>query len=235
MAISKGLEALLSLQNQDFILLQLEADIQYLSSKLKKLEQKASQTEAALSLEQANFKALQLKSKNNEQLIRDKEDSRLRLKTQQIQIKKQNEYEAFNHQLDSLQTELSSLESQTLEDLLKLDQQKAQLEQYTQETALNLEKYKQERLAHQDAIRQKETAKALAEEAATKLSELVPASFLSAYKALKKTKTLPLVVQLVNHQCSGCHLRVSNELNQAVYQSQEPLKCDNCGRLVYLV
>lgn len=234
MAISKGLEALLHLQNQDLILLQLEGEIRHLSSKLKKSEEAAFQAEADLKLKQSDFATLVLRSQNNEQLIRDKEATRLKLKTQQVMIKKQNEYEALNQQLEGLQAELSSLESQTLEDLLQLDLQKVYLEEYTQETALNIEKHKQACLMHQEAIRQKEASKALAEEAATKLSELVPTSFLSAYKALQKAKGLPLVVQLVNHQCTGCHLRVSNELNQAVYQSQEPLKCDNCGRLVYL-
>ena len=47
-------------------------------------------------------------------------------------------------------------------------------------------------------------------------------------------KRPPYVAQIVNQQCSGCHLRVSNEVARLVHDVGEVHFCDQCGRIVFI-
>ena len=55
------------------------------------------------------------------------------------------------------------------------------------------------------------------------------------YDRVKKlSRRAPYIVPLQAHVCSGCHLRVSNEVSNAVAKGEYPVFCDQCARMLYL-
>ena len=59
--------------------------------------------------------------------------------------------------------------------------------------------------------------------------------WLEAYLTLKRNKKpLPLVVKLDKGQCCGCFLKVSGETADNVANSDSPIYCEHCGKILYI-
>ena len=63
----------------------------------------------------------------------------------------------------------------------------------------------------------------------------VEPSFLSTYDRVTKSVSRPPYMAPINDQkCSGCHLRVSNDVVSSVLVENKITQCDQCGRIVYV-
>ena len=64
--------------------------------------------------------------------------------------------------------------------------------------------------------------------------ELVNQDALEVYDRTKtQVKRLPYISAIEVQNCSGCHLRVSNEVQGLVLSGGEIVTCDQCPRIVY--
>ena len=58
---------------------------------------------------------------------------------------------------------------------------------------------------------------------------------LTSYDRVKKVVSKPPYIAPLNDQkCSGCNLRVSNDVVSSVLVEQKLTQCDQCGRIVYI-
>ena len=63
----------------------------------------------------------------------------------------------------------------------------------------------------------------------------VPEEMLRAYDRVKKVVARPpYLAPLKDQKCSGCHLRVSNDVISTALVEQKLTQCDQCGRIVYV-
>ena len=51
---------------------------------------------------------------------------------------------------------------------------------------------------------------------------------------LRKGKRGAGIVPIRNEQCSGCHMKVSQNLINEVRRGQKMMTCESCSRIVYL-
>ena len=59
-------------------------------------------------------------------------------------------------------------------------------------------------------------------------------SELRSYHYVKKqVKRLPIVVPVVEHKCTGCHIKLPTDLEMETRIAKEITSCNNCGRLLY--
>ena len=92
---------------------------------------------------------------------------------------------------------------------------------------------------------QRDTRAKLGEEKKVEVQELeaeieetrkeVETVFLSAYDRVKTIVTRPpYMAPIEDQKCSGCHLRVSNDVVSSVLVEKKITQCDQCGRIVYV-
>jgi hypothetical protein len=64
--------------------------------------------------------------------------------------------------------------------------------------------------------------------------EAVDPALVTKYDSAKTSSKGPYVVALEGHKCTGCHLRVSNDVEVSAKHHEVGVRCSNCGRLVYI-
>lgn len=229
------IEKLLIVQDRDVALQKIEQE-------LARIPQERSALEGHITAEEANIEAasLALKEKEVERSeldteIKTKEAAIVRFRTQQLEVKKNDEYRALTHQIEQSEQEISDLEERVIEILLEIDESSEtfQDEKSTIEARI-VEERKQIGLLGEREKNLKasvDEAKAAVESARSHTDE----DYVTHYDRVKKLcKRPPYIVRIEAQKCGGCHLRVSNEVNSKAPVWGEAHFCDQCARMVYI-
>jgi predicted nucleic acid-binding Zn-ribbon protein len=228
------IEKLLIVQDRDVA-------VQKIEQELARIPQERGALEGHITAEEANIEAAShaLKEKEVERSeldteIKSKEEAIARFRTQQLEVKKNDEYRALTHQIEQTEQEISDLEERGIELLLEIDEtsETFQEEKATIDARIVEEKNQISLLSEREVNLKAsiDEAKAAVETARSVVDE----NYLSHYDRVKKlSKRPPYVVRIEAHKCGGCHLRVSNEVNGSALVAGEPHFCDQCARMVY--
>jgi predicted nucleic acid-binding Zn-ribbon protein len=228
------IEKLLIVQDRDIALQKIETE-------LKRIPQELSVINAHIATEAANTETASqsLKAKevernelNNE--IQSKEAAINRFRTQQLEVKKNDEYRALTKQIEQSEAEISAIEERVLELMLEIDEAREvfESEKHVIEARVQEQKEQIELLAEREA-NLKESAKE-AQAQLDKARELPDETYLAHYDRVRHfCKRPPYLARVEDRKCGGCHLRVSNEVAQGASDSNVPHFCDQCARMVY--
>jgi uncharacterized protein len=237
MSVSPALESLLILQDRDAKRLSLEAQLKTIPRDIALVEQRIAAERAAIESSKAELQELEAKKKLIEVEIGSAEQKVAQYRTQQLSIKKNDEYQAMGHQIDTTQAQISQLEGQELEVMYAIDEAKKKFAAAEASLKANIS-------GHEGRIRM------LREREATDLTELktVQADVAAARAPIDgfqlrvydriAVRNMPAVVPIRDGKCGGCHLKVSSEVESAARgKHPDPLEglptCDQCGRIVY--
>jgi uncharacterized protein len=158
-------------------------------------------------------------------------------KTQQLSIRKNEEYQAMGQQIATMQGQITELEGQELEVMYAIDEAKKKFAAAEAELKANIS-------GHESRIKTlKERETSLAAELKAAQAEVaaargpVDAIRLRHYDRVA-ARNMPAVVAIHAGKCGGCHLKVSSEVESAARgKSVDPIAqlptCDQCGRIVY--
>lgn len=143
------------------------------------------------------------------------------------------ELESTNSKLDTLNQEISQLENQ----LIELMEEKENLYNGLQEenSANNVKKdeYRNLRGQYQQA---KEALQQQMDNFPAKKDDLlaqIDSLYLDIYNDLRKRFNFSAVAKVDNNICSGCHMRISFDLQKKLRNADEVLYCDICGRMIF--
>jgi uncharacterized protein len=229
-----ALQALLILQERDMRRVQLEKILAQIPRERATCEAKIASHRAGIDAAKKAVTDLELRRKEIESTLRSLEDQIARYRTQQMQVKKNDEYQALTHEIEQTQSKIGAAEEAEIKLLYELDTERAKTK--AAEKAL-LEEIANEnaqlsRLVERDKNVRTDLAKATAEFEAARAP--VSPAWLPRYDRLAKTVGLPVVVALQGQKCGGCHLKVSNGVEtQARIGSGDIAACDNCGRILF--
>ena len=164
-------------------------------------------------------------------------DKLARYRTQQLSVRKNDEYQALGHEIATTQEAVGVLEEQELQVMYAIDEAKKKFA--AAEAVL-----KQNIAGHEARIRNlREKEKNTATELETARAEVAAARApieefaLRIYDRVALHKQ-PVCVPIQAAKCGGCHLKVSSEVESATRgRHPDPLAqlpvCDQCGRIVY--
>ncbi len=228
------IEKLLIVQHCDVELMKIQQDLARLPAERKAAEAAIEQEMANIEVARQLLLSKELARKETDVEVKAKESALLRFRTQQSEVKKNDEYKALTHQIEQTEADIAELEEREIELMLEIDTIREQFEVEEADIKGRIE-------AHRkgiDLLIERETNLAASlSEAETKVVESRTGAdtlYLEHYDRVKKTvKRPPYVVQIEAHKCGGCHLKVSNEVARAVLNSDEPHFCDQCARMVY--
>lgn len=225
---------LLLLHGKDRRKLSMESELKNLPDSIKIIDSKIEIENATIESASSELREVELLSNSLEKEIHSLTDLIDRQKNKQLEVKKNEEYQALENEIINLNAKLSSKEDEHIETLLKLDDAK--------ETVSIAESKISERVKLLEVDKNKlyersSKLKTEIEQIDIDIREVeleIDQNLLNGYKKTKKVVSRPpYVAPLEDQKCSGCNLRVSNDISSSVLVEQKLTHCDQCGRIVY--
>lgn len=232
--VPEWLEKLLILQDRDAHRGLIERQLAAIPRERSAAERKINLHKAAIEAADKRVLDLELERSRLEQEIAAAEEQARKYRNQQIQVKKNDEYQALTHEIEATEAKISDLEGAEIQVLIDLDEvrEKTTAEKATESEEIAFNEKQLTKLAEKEVqlTADLEEAKAVVEAARNE----VPARSVRVYDQLARTLPLPVIVPLAAQKCSGCHLRVSAGVDAEVRGGSELTSCDNCTRILYV-
>lgn len=226
------IRALLVLQDRDRRLIALRKDLAKLPQDEARVKTKLAGDTAAVKKAHDEFLASELAVKKIEMDAETRRTTIKRLKHQQFETKKNEEYNALGHEVTRYEKDLDEFETRELEAMESVD---AFRKVYKEAEAVlaKTQKVVDEDLA---TIKQRHgNLEAQATEVQAerdKLVKEVSEDHLPLYEKLMKSKDGMAIASLRDGKCTGCHMKVIASTGIAVHQGKEVTQCENCGRIL---
>lgn len=228
------IEKLLIVQDRDMALQKIEQELSRIPQERALLDGKIRAEEANVESARQALKEKEVQRNELDTEVKAKEAEVQRFQTQQLQVKKNDEYRALTHQIEQAKTDISDLEEREIELMLEIDSVSEVFEKDQKEIEARIEDQRR----HIELLGEKEkNLKASVDQAKADLSssrEGIDESFIGHYDRVRKlVKRAPYVARIESHNCSRCHLRVSNEISRDALNHGEVHFCDQCSCIVY--
>ena len=122
--LSPVIESLLILQDRDLKYRGIEAQLKAIPGEISTVENKIGAEKAAIENARTELKDLEVKKKALENDIGTSEQKLANYKTQQLSIRKNDEYQAMGQQIEAIQAQIGDLEGKELEIMYAIDKAK---------------------------------------------------------------------------------------------------------------
>ena len=231
-----ALAKLLILQDRDQRLRQLQASLKQWPLEKAKAEGEIRQEKQRVQDAGQVIKTLEAKRLALEGDVSASQDKIVKYRTQQLQVKKQDEYDALEHEIKTLLESIDQLETDEIGLLEDIEKAEAELETLkdTASKAIKLIEAQIEIINQSLAANEAklDAAKAALEKARSDVSD---ESALQQYDFVSKQvkNRFPIIVPIHAGKCTGCHLKVENQVEGEARRGQNLIRCSNCGRIVY--
>jgi hypothetical protein len=234
MALDPGIEKLLVLQERDVHRDELERNLEDVAARTKATLKDIEAVNARMDKARAEHNALELARRDLEKRTAETEGQRDRFKTQQLAVRKNDEYAALEKQIEDCAVRLDQLETETIEFMLKIDASAVALAGVRKNCEEETARIKAV-ISSLERVREKVSADLVdAAAQAAKVREAIDPALLSTYTYVKsRVKRPPYIVPIADQHCMGCHLKVSNDIVQQSRAAGQITRCNSCGRIVY--
>ncbi|SHK08160.1 hypothetical protein SAMN02745181_3211 [Rubritalea squalenifaciens DSM 18772] len=226
-------ESLLVVQNRDQKIDALRKELELIPREKARAEEKLSNDTQAVATAKAALQENEVAIKSVELDISTRRNTIDRLKVQQFETKKNDEYTAIAKEIVNYTEMVDELETQELELMEKSDVLKEKLE-LAQKALGQTQSVVDEDIALLDQ-KAGETKKRLEEALAERetLVEPIDENLLALYDRLRNSKGTDPVAPLKGSQCGGCHMKVTSSTAASVQAEKAISQCENCGRILY--
>jgi predicted nucleic acid-binding Zn-ribbon protein len=230
----EGLQDLLVLQDRDLRLLKMQNELQSAPAEEKQIETRLNQQLTHFESLKSKARQIEADRKKLELEAAAKRDLQNRYRTQQLETRKNEEYQALSHEIARAEKEIGELDDRQIElmEALELAQREVNEEAARVEVYQKAAATKRSDLKAKVEIFSKEKGELLAEVAT--LERKIPPPLLSRYRRLFTSKKDAVVVPIVSEtNCSGCHMKLTHQTILSARAAKELVSCENCGRFVY--
>ena len=227
------IEQLLIIQDRDQKITKLNSDIERLPLEEQQAKQRLKSVIESVNSAESEIKSNEVEISKIELDIDTRKDSITKLKNQQLETKKNEEFAAMEHSITNYQDEISQLEDSQLELMEKGEELNNSLEE-----ANDIHAKEQKVVDAELAIikeRKIQFSKKIEELKSDreKIASNIDNDLLDQYNRIFKSKKGVAVSELVNDICSGCHMKVTTTTAGMVRAEKVVSTCDQCGRILY--
>jgi uncharacterized protein len=227
-----ALETLLILQDRDSKRHGLQAQLTAVPREVAAVEQKIASERAAIEAAKAEWHSLEAKKKGLENEIGSAEQKLAKYKTQQAAVRKNDEFQALGKEIEGTQATIVGFEEQELGVMYQIDEAKKRFAAAEAELKKNISGHeaKLKALRERDANLRVELK--AAEEEVGRARVPLPEPVMRQYDRIA-VRTQPAVTAIRGGKCTGCHLKVSSEVESDSRKGEKLAVCDQCGRIVW--
>ena len=227
------LEQLLVLQDRQQKIKQIQTEVHTLPLQRKNLEEQLAASVAGVEALKQKARQVEMDRKKLELDVGTRTETISRLKTQQYQTRKNDEFQAIGHEIERYENEIRKIEDEELELMVEADKLKADLGVEEKKSATV-----RESVARQtgDLESKSKTLQSHLEELTKERAELaskIDEDLLGRFERLFKSKGDAVVVALEHEVCTGCHMKVTTQTAHRAKAGKEIVSCENCGRILY--
>ena len=227
------IEQLLILQDKDQHLRRWRAEVKKMPADAEAAKARLTAATAALTAAKEIVKLNEVAIKNLEIQIQTRRDTIVKLKTQQFETRKNEEFTALAHETTRYEGDVAKLEDEELVLMEKGETLKAALKEAQDYHTLmeglakeDLGKIKDRYLNLQVQIKEFEGIRA-------GLAARVEPDLLDRYDRILAGKG-DVIAELNDHVCTGCHMKVTAATFNDARAEKVITTCPNCGRLVFI-
>jgi predicted nucleic acid-binding Zn-ribbon protein len=228
------IQKLLVLQDRDQRIRSFKTALKNAPVERKELEARLEAASTGAEQAKAKVRDQELEKKRLALLAQGKREQIARFKVQQMQTRKNEEFQAFGNEIAHFEQEIGKIEDRELEvmeEIERLTPLLTEAERHATES--------RGRVAAQIADLEAKIAiitdklKAAEAERAT-LTQDIDEDLLDQYNRLFASKEGNPVVILDHEVCTGCHMKLTTQTLVRVKGNQEITHCEQCGRILYL-
>ena len=231
--MQESIEKLLILQDRDQKIRREQGELARIEPERQMLKDKAAAAQTGLESAKLRVRQIESARKDLELEVETKKQMIVRYANQQFQTRKNEEYRALAHEIDTCKADIFKIEDGEIELMEQIEAAQKEILRATQ--ALNdARKLMDGQVAQLDA-REQNLKKDLAELEANReqLASAVDESARDRYERLLRSKGENVVVGVEHGVCGGCHMKLPPQLLVTCQGEKDLVGCSNCGRILY--
>jgi predicted nucleic acid-binding Zn-ribbon protein len=227
------IKLVIRLQDLDNRVAELTKEVAALPKHIAEIEKKLEAHERKLEADRAALAANQKDRKRLDGEIQLQQQKISKLKDQMLEAKTNDQYRAFQHEIEYCENEIRRSEDGIL-DLMSASEP-LERNVKTAEAALKQEK------AHVEAEKQQARERTagdqreldeLQAERRTITDQITP-KVMAAYERVRKLRRGIAVAEALDGRCSQCHMSVRPQFFQDLKRGEQVMYCESCSRILY--
>jgi predicted nucleic acid-binding Zn-ribbon protein len=231
--VQAELEQLLVLQDRQQKIRQIENEIRNLPLQRKHLESQLAESVANLEAIKLKARQVEVDRKKLELDVGTRNGSIARLKTQQYQTRKNDEFQAMGNEIHRYEDEIRKLEDQELELMEQGDKLKVEVTAEEKKTAATKDSISRQMNDLGEKSKALETRLQELAKERKELAEKMDEDLLNRFERLFASKGDAAIVSVEHGVCTGCHMKLTTATVKAVEAGKEIVNCEQCGRILY--
>ena len=231
--MQESIEKLLILQDRDQKIRREQGELARIEPERQMLKDKAAAAQTGLESAKLRIRQIESARKDLELEVETNKQMIVRYANQQFQTRKNEEYRALAHEIDTCKADIFKIEDGEIELMEQIEAAQKEILRATQ--ALNdARKLMDGQVAQLDA-REQNLKRDLAELEANReqLASAVDESARDRYERLLRSKWENVVVGVEHGVCGGCHMKLPPQLLVTCQGEKDLVGCSNCGRILY--
>ena len=234
MIVKAELEQLIALHNAD-------TSIRKLQAELESIPQRRAEIENEFDQRAFEFKALEARlaeaREKRAQLERDLAEQRTRAEKAERDLMSSTNskaYEAAIREADAARKQISTLETQTIEQMEAIEQAEREMAEREPEVARLRDELGEKLKAFEEQMRVQEQELVARREERERVMAALPKSTSALYSRISaRIRDGVAVAEARNNACSACFMALRPQVMADVRRGDEVILCDNCNRILY--
>jgi uncharacterized protein len=229
----EAIEKLLILQDRDRKIRRIQGELAHIDPERQALKAKAANAQAELEQAKLRIRHIESSRKDLELEVEAKKQMIVRYANQQFQTRKNEEYRALAHEIQTCKDAIFKIEDQEIVLMEEAEAAQKTIGHATQ-AASDMRRLEDDQVAQLNA-REQNLQKELAELETNReaLAAAVDESARGRYERLVRSKGENVVVGVQHGVCGGCHMKLPPQLLVTCQAEKELVSCSNCGRILY--
>ena len=227
------LEQLLILQDRDQKIRQIRTEIETVPLRRSSLEAQLAASRASVEGLKQRARQVEIDRKRLELDVGTRTETVSRLKTQQYQTRKNEEFRAIGHEIERYENEIRKIEDDELELMVLADKVKADLAEEEKKATAAQNSIARQTAALEEKSRALESQLQGLNKERSELAGKIDEDLLGRFERLFKSKGDAAIVAIEHGVCTGCHMKVTTATAAQVRAGKEIVSCENCGRILY--
>jgi predicted nucleic acid-binding Zn-ribbon protein len=232
-SMQETIEKLLILQDRDRKIHRVQQELGHINPERETLRTRAAATQSQLEAAKTRTKQIESERKRLELDVDAKKSQIEKYANQQLQTRKNEEYKALAHEIETCKGDINKIEDKEIELMEQAEVAQKEVVRATQE-ANAAKKLVEDQIGQLDS-REENLKKELAElqDGRAEIAAAVDESTRTRYERLLKSKGDSVVVGINHGVCGGCHMKLTAQILVSCKSQKEIVACNNCGRILY--
>jgi predicted nucleic acid-binding Zn-ribbon protein len=224
---------LLVLQERDSRRLALDQQLKGVPREIAAVEARIAAEKQAIETAKAEWHGLESKKKLLEVEIQGAEGKAAKYRTQQLEVRKNDEYRALTHEIETTEALIGGFEEEELKIMYEIDGAKKRFAAAEAELKKNIAGHEAKIRTLRERETQLQAELKTAQETVAAARPEVPEPQLRIYDRIAVKPGHPVCVTVNGGKCGGCHLKVPTHIEVMARTGSEIATCDQCGRVAY--